>query len=277
MATAQATIMTFNLRRATVLDGANAWRYRKSRAAEAIRAGGADFVGTQEGFRRMLQELTSLLPGYAYLGEGRKGGGADEHNAILYREDAWAPERSGTFWLSETPDAPGSRGWGSVFPRICTWALFRRVDDPDVRVAVFNTHLDHISANARKRGAALVADRLRDELRTFGGPAVMIGDFNAKPHSEAICQLSETYRLISAYDVYPGGTKAAGATYHGFRGGGARGEPIDYIFAAGADCELRLTAVHRAKVRGKFPSDHYPVSTTVSWRAAEARDEGGGR
>ncbi len=29
----------------------------------------------------------------------------------------------GTFWLSETSDVPGSRGWDAALPRICTYAV----------------------------------------------------------------------------------------------------------------------------------------------------------
>lgn len=261
-----AVLMTFNLRRPSWLDGANAWAYRKERAADAITAGAPDFVGTQEGSRTMLTVLTQRLSGFAWLGEGRAKGSRDETNAILYRQDRWSAETSGTFWLSETPDVAGSRGFGAVFPRICTWGLFRLRADPCVSIAVFNTHLDHISPKARLRGAAIAAGRLMKLSRETGVPAVLIGDFNAGPRSETTAQLCRApYGLVSAFETaYPGGPSAAGATYHGFRGGGAGGQPIDAMFATN-DCVFEAVAVDKERRRGRYPSDHYPVRAIVRW------------
>ncbi len=256
-----AVVMTFNLRRATWMDGRNAWRHRKGSAAEAIRAAGADVVGTQEGSHAMLLELNALLPGYAWVGEGRRGGARDETNAILYRADRWEPERSGTFWLSETPERPGSRAWGAAFPRICTWALFRSRCRDGLRWAVFNTHLDHISASARRRGIELVAARAPDVAE--GVPLALTGDFNAKPGGE----VAETLREAgwrNAFDAMPGGAAEAGATYHAFRGGGERGRPIDYIYYK-AFAEEVEAFVDRAVYRGQYPSDHYPVAARLRW------------
>jgi endonuclease/exonuclease/phosphatase family metal-dependent hydrolase len=261
-----AVIMTFNLRRASLFDGVNAWRYRKGRAAEAVLASGADFVGTQEGFHSMLQELSALLPGYAWVGEGRRGGTKDEYSAIVYRKDRWTPSESGTFWLSQTPEQPGSRSWGSSYPRICTWAVFRSIPNPSLRILVMNTHLDHISAMARKCGAALAGDRLLELQRQHQAPAILTGDLNTKPRSGPIQLLREHYGLLDAYQAYPGGPGAVGSTYHGFRGGGRGGAPIDYIFAS-KSCTIVRTQVDRNRYQGKFPSDHFPVCAHISWKS----------
>lgn len=252
-------VMTFNLRTPVWRDGADAWRYRKGRAAQAIAAAAPDIVGTQEGTVPMIAELTNRLPGYAWLGEGRRGGAKDETNAILYREDRFLPETSGTFWLSESPDRPGSRSWGSAYPRICTWAVFRdRLTESAPRFAVFNTHLDHLSAQARSRGAKLVASRIDEVCGAEGIAAVLTGDFNAKPRAEAIGLLRRPpHAYVSAYDVCPGGPGAVGATYHAFRGGTA-GEPIDYVFATEGIAFERVR-IDRSRYDGRFPSDHYPV------------------
>lgn len=260
-----ATVMTFNLRRASMFDGPNAWRYRKGRAAEAILAGDADFVGTQEASRPMLRELAARLAEFGWLGEGRSGGERDETNAILYRKDRWVPIESGTFWLSETPARPGSRSWGAVFPRICTWALFRSLLDPGQCFAVFNAHLDHVSRLARRLGAALAAERLLELSRKAGAPAALTGDFNAGPRSETLAQLTRPpYSLIDVYEAaYPGGPEAVGPTYHGFRGRGF-GWPIDGIFVT-QDCAVDAITVDRDKYGGRYPSDHYPVVARLSW------------
>lgn len=268
------TVMTFNLRRESVLDGAHAWPFRKRSAAAAILGAAADIVGTQEGFRPMLQELAALLPGYGWIGEGRNRARMDEHNAIFYRESEWTPESHGTFWLSETPDRPGSLGWGAKLPRICTWAVLRSkrsgAAHPASRlvppcVIVCNTHLDHRSGEARVRGLDLAAHQLDQLRQRYAAPAVLLGDFNAPPGSEAIAQL-ERRHLASAYERDPGsGAAAVGGTFHQFQGDAKAGaEPIDYIFLSGEWTVLSIT-VDRNRYEGKFPSDHYPVVAALSW------------
>jgi len=260
----RAVVMTFNLRRASVFDGPDAWKYRRGRAAEAIRAGNPDFVGTQEASCAMMRELAAMLPDFGWLGEGRRGGERDETNAILYRYDRWVPAEAGTFWLSGTPGRPGSRGWGALLPRICTWALFRSRQDPGMLFAVFNAHLDHVSRLARRLGAALAAERLLELRRRTGAPAALTGDFNAAPESEPLLLLTRPpYDLINVYEAYPGGPGAVGPTYHGFRGRGFGG-PIDGIFAT-PDCAVEAVAVDRNKYGGRYPSDHFPVVAHLRW------------
>jgi endonuclease/exonuclease/phosphatase family metal-dependent hydrolase len=253
-------VMTFNLRRISRADGKNNWPYRKQHAAEAILSAKAEIVGTQEGLPLMLDQLDALLPGYARVGEGRGGGKKDEHCAIYYAVDRWQPVEQGTFWLSETPEQPGKRGWGAAFPRICTWAVFEAKDESCARLAVYNVHLDHISGHARVKGAALAAARLMGRRSLTGEPAVLLGDFNSPSNSKAVSQLSAPpYRLADAYGAYIGGASAVGATYHAFRGGGVGDKPIDYIFATD-DLRIERVVVDRNRYGGKYPSDHYPIS-----------------
>lgn len=43
--------------------------------------------------------------------------------------------RSGNFWLSDTPDIPGSNSWHTSFPRLATWGLFEeKAGHPDQRI-----------------------------------------------------------------------------------------------------------------------------------------------
>lgn len=257
-------VMTFNLRRSSWTDSKNAWRFRKRSVAEAIMRSDADFIGTQEGLPLMLKELDTLLPGYARIGQGRDGGSKGEHCAIYYAKERWKPAESGTFWLSVTPELPASRGWGAMFPRICTWAVFESADEGFPRLAVYNVHLDHISGLARERGAALAAARLVERRAASGVPAVLVGDFNSSPRRPAVAQLSAPmFSLVDAYDELPGGAAAAGATYHAFRGGGEGGKPIDYIFATD-DTRIDRVVVDREKYRGRYPSDHYPIVAHIT-------------
>ena len=103
--------------------------------------------------------LETDLPDYDWYGVGRNDGADDgEFSAIFWRRGLFELEDSGTFWLSDTPDEPGSRHPDAASIRIASWVGLRRVED-DARWFVLNTHWDHVSQTAREFGGALIADR----------------------------------------------------------------------------------------------------------------------
>jgi endonuclease/exonuclease/phosphatase family metal-dependent hydrolase len=248
--------MTFNLRVSCEEDGGNAWPHRKLEAAEAIKAAGAAIVCTQEGTYPMLQELHALLPEYDWLGEGRLGGNEDEFCAVFYLRAMLEPVDSGNFGLSEFPDRPGYSSWNTACPRMCTWV---RVRLPDGRESyIFNTHLDHMSPEARTNGIRLIVERIQNMHGPHRIPAIVAGDFNSGPDSDVVHFLNEA-GLINAYSAVA--DQAVGCTYHGFDGGEA-GEPIDFIFLT-PELKVTSTYVDRNAYNDRYPSDHYPVITVV--------------
>ena len=258
--------MTFNLRVSTAADGENAWPHRADRAAEAIVRAGADVVGTQELLQGMRKDLADALPDYAWIGASREAKPDGEMCAILYRKSHFAAADSGTFWLSDTPDVPGSVGWDAALPRICTWCELASRRDPKLRVIVYNTHLDHVGEEARFRGLALILRRIGERLERDAAPCILMGDFNAAPNSSAVRMLrcvGEPAVQPALQDVYASvyGTRPVGRTFHGFRGG-SDGEPIDYI-AVSREFTVLDAAVDRSLIRGRYPSDHYPVLANV--------------
>src|SRR5699024_10150910 len=132
-------VMTFNLRMDTPDDGGNAWPHRSEHVMDTIRAHQPDILGTQEGFHHMVREITASLPEYGMIGEGRGGAEEDEYNAIFYYEKTLQLIDDGQFWLSETPEVPGSVDWNSGCTRICTWGSFALKHDPSVRLLAYNT------------------------------------------------------------------------------------------------------------------------------------------
>src|SRR5215203_2148240 len=104
-------VMTFNIRYNEPRDGVNAWPNRKSKVADVIRFHKADLIGVQEALLSQLKDLEALLPDLAWCGVGRTDGKeAGEYSAILYRRSRFQSLDCQTFWLSETPDKPGSKG-----------------------------------------------------------------------------------------------------------------------------------------------------------------------
>ena len=251
------TVATFNLRNFTARDGENAWAARVPQVAEMMRRTGAAVIGTQEGYEEMLTELAGALPQLRWVGMGRRGDRQDEFCAVFYRPDLVALDEVGHFWLSETPDVPGSSSWASSLPRMCTWVRLELAGRP---LLLYNTHLDHLSAEAREQGIRLICHRIGERRFPAGPPALLLGDLNAGLDSGVVRFLRQESGLVDAYSALPGGGPI-GATFHGFHGGEAGG-PIDYIFGTG-DLTFRATAIRRERIDGRYPSDHYPVVTTV--------------
>ena len=174
-------VMTFNMRYDNPEDGENNWRFRRERAAEVIVSHDIDVFGTQELLVNQLNDLKELLPGYAAVGVGREDGAeAGEFSAVFFKRDRFTPLESGTFWLSETPEVAGSRGWDGACERVATWVVLR---DKSGREFLFiNTHLDHVGQVARDEGVSLLMKRigsLRGER-----PVILTGDFNSEPCAE---------------------------------------------------------------------------------------------
>lgn len=249
------TVMTFNLRMDTPDDGKNAWPYRKEHVLDVIHTYEPAILGTQEGFHHMVEHINVHLTEYGMIGEGRAGGEADEYNAIFYHKKTLKLIDSGQFWLSETPDVPGSVDWDSGCTRICTWGKFSLQNEPSIKVMAFNTHLDHASQLAREKGGHLLTSKIKPTLEQ-GTPIILTGDFNAEPDNKTIQQI-EASGLQKMY--------TEGNTFHDFSGGEA-GKQIDYIFTSGSPGTGK---VDRRHFNGKYPSDHYPVVGTVDLEATK--------
>jgi endonuclease/exonuclease/phosphatase family metal-dependent hydrolase len=256
-------VLTFNLRYLNSGDkGDKAWTARRDLAVELIKKDAPDFLGTQEAFRVMLDDVKARVPGYAEIGVGREDGKTKgEYSAILYREAAWELKDSGTFWLSDTPEVVASSSWGNKVTRICTWGKFRRKADGK-EVLVYNTHLDHESQPAREKGAALIMKRIA--ARGSEGPVIFTGDFNAAPDNAAIATVQKgPPALTDAWlSLHKDAKPAESGTFHGFSGKRDGGH-IDYIFTT-AEFVATESAILNEAQDGKWPSDHYPVRATLT-------------
>ena len=256
-------VMTFNIRYDNPEDSLNNWNYRKDRAARAIRFYGADIVGTQEVLHNQLEDLKQRLPGYEAIGVGREDGKeAGEYSALWYRTDRFNAKESGWFWLSETPEVAGSKGWDGACERIATWA---KLQDKltGKELFVMNTHLDHVGVAARREGVKLVLDKIQE----LGGnlPVILTGDFNAEPESDVIKQVTDTTDPEHLTDARTVADLVYGPnwTFHDF---GSipyeHRERIDYIFVKNGLEVLKYGIL--AETEGNaYLSDHAPVLISV--------------
>jgi endonuclease/exonuclease/phosphatase family metal-dependent hydrolase len=258
-------VMSFNLRYINPGDRAEkTWVARRDQVAAVMKADRADFIGVQEAFRSMLDDVKARLPEFAEVGVGRENGKEKgEYSAILYRSANWEMLDGGTFWLSDTPDVPGSAHWGNSVVRICTWGQFRHRTERR-EVLLYNTHFDHESQPCREKGAALIVRKISEQGGSL--PVVVMGDLNAAPDNPAIaCFTAATPRLIDVWAALrPHVPAQESGTFHGFHGN-TDGARIDYIFAS-EQLRAKDVEIVRANEKGVYPSDHYPVRATFTWK-----------
>jgi endonuclease/exonuclease/phosphatase family metal-dependent hydrolase len=250
-------VMTFNIRYGTASDGENAWSQRRERLFGVIAAERPDVLGLQEALRFQLDELHDRFPEFGEIGVGRDDGRtAGEYAAILYRSDRLTVDTSGTFWLSDTPEVPGSASWGNHVTRICTWGLLtdRRTG---AQFAAFNLHLDHESQPSREQGAALVMRRM--PALAGDRPTILTGDFNAGEDNPAVA-IVLTAGMRDTFRALHPDARSVG-TFNGFTGD-STGPKIDYVFAS-PRWEILDAAIGRSRPGGRDASDHFPVTATL--------------
>jgi endonuclease/exonuclease/phosphatase family metal-dependent hydrolase len=259
--------MSFNIRYGTAEDGANAWPRRRDLLARTVLACEPDVLATQECLADQAAFLREALPGSGFAGAGRDDGAlAGEMCALFWNAARWAKLDGGHFWLSETPEAAGSRGWDAALPRIASWVKLRATDDSTLAFCVVNAHFDHVGEVARRESARLLRER---SLTIAGGlPLVIAGDFNAPadanadgpyallttPAGGAGSGFVDTYRSLSP----PGPDEG---TYHAFAGT-TTGARIDWILVS-PDIAPVAAAIDRTSRAGRYPSDHFPVTAVV--------------
>jgi len=252
-------VMTFNIRYNTKNDSVNAWPYRKDNAASQIKFHDVHILGVQEALHDQMMDLSQSLSRYKYAGVGRDDGKTrGEYSAIFYDTARLKLIESSTFWLSLTPEVPGSKGWDADITRIVTWAKFK--DNISKKIFfVFNTHFDHIGQEARRESAKLLKKKVKDIAGI--NPVIITGDFNSHPSDEPIKILIDENDKDKFID-----TKAVSITPHygplgtfnGFASKERDNEPIDFIFIKG-----KWKVVQHATLSqtwgGRFSSDHFPV------------------
>lgn len=231
------------------------WADRAPVLTDLLRRADADVLGTQEVLPSQIPVLDEALDeSHLRLGYGRDGGGRGEHNLLHLRRERFEVLDWDQFWVSEQPDRIGSVGWDGHCPRIVVWArVADRVSRQELMLAV--THLDHAGPVAREQGAALVAERLRDEAD--GLPVVLMGDFNADSGDSA------PWRVLRAAGFDD--AREAAAEIHGEDIGtfpdylppSGDGPRIDWIMSRGFTTQAYAAHAHR--LGRSWASDHAGV------------------
>ena len=255
-------VMTFNIRYDNPRDSINAWPNRAGMVAGFIKAQAPDLLGMQEVLWHQYEYLDSALIGYGSFAVGRDDGiRGGEACPVFYLLERFSPVDQGTFWLSASPDVPGSVGWGAALTRITTWV---RLYDKAVKdtIVYFNTHFDHISDSARVMSSGVLLAKVRELAGV--NDFIITGDFNALPGSLAITGMKEGAFATDTYDISETPPAGESYTFNGWKDAQGEGR-IDYIFVR-SGMKARSHTTHKIIDIGVFISDHWPVTATVEYK-----------
>ncbi len=261
--------MSFNVRGSfRDLGTPNAWPERAALNVETIRRRAPGVIGFQELQSGNLETYAETLKRYDHVPGPEYGNGARPSlNAIFFDRERLGLLDAGGFWLSETPERY-SASWDSRVVRSANWAYFEP-HDAGLSFLHLNTHLDHVSKQARVEGSRLIVRKIAEVLQRCGDetPVVVTGDFNCRPGTPTYRNFVEN----GFVDTYLAASNEDGDdahTFHAFRGPrypDARPDlgprRIDWIMLK--DTGQRFRAGRHSILRDhngeRYPSDHYPV------------------
>ena len=256
----QVKVISFNVRVGTGdKNTKNAWDLRKKAIGPLLTKENPTVFGVQEAIKEQMDYMKQVLPDYDAVGVGRDDGvEKGEHMSIFWKRDVVIMEKSGTFWLSQTPDVP-SKGWDANYYRTATWAIFK-VKATGERFFYMNTHLDHQARLARENSILLICDKLR-ELNPEGLPAILTADFNSKTTDAIFDPLKLVMEEARA---------AAPVTDNlgTFNGWGTSDSVIDHIFCSGFSI-LSYRTIRNVYLGVQYASDHYPISAMLKFPQAD--------
>lgn len=256
----QLTIMSYNVRYNTPKDSVNAWEYRKEKVAEVIASNKIDIAGLQEPWYDQITDLEKLLPDYSWIGWSRDDGKIKgEFTPVFYLKTKFDVLEKGVFWLSSTPEIPGSIGWDEKLPRTAIWVLFREKSSGR-QFLFFNTHLG--GNQARTEGAKLLKMKIDEMAKEL--PVIVTGDFNSKPESEPVqIMLGKNDRVVLE-DSFNKALKRNNEIYtdYWFDGENKDLKRIDYIFV-NEKVKVYYHEIINKRMGRYYPSDHLPVKAEI--------------
>jgi endonuclease/exonuclease/phosphatase family metal-dependent hydrolase len=260
-------VMTYNIRLDTESDGVNQWKNRTGKVFDLIKKNNPDLLGVQEAMHNQMMDLKSNLTDYDFVGVGRDDGKEKgEYSAIFYKKDKFDVLEQKTFWLSETPEVPGSKSWDAAITRVVTFVVLKD-KSTGKSFAYFNTHFDHIGKEARKNSAKLIKAYIAgfNAGASISGkytnlPLLVSGDFNSEPTDEPYQTMIDG-KDVTLFDSRP--SKDLTGTFCGFEVNAMKCKTIDYVFHS-SHWKSNYYKVVRDHDGKYYPSDHLPVMATFT-------------
>lgn len=250
----QIKMMSYNLRCISPTDwGKKAWFYRANLVIDDIENEKPGIIGFQESTKWHYKYLVDTLKGYDSVIEYRDEAFNSEGCPIFYNTDLYELVDKGSFWLSETPEVM-SKSWGAQYNRVCSYVILTdKASGKDF--VVFNTHLSHVSDEARINGIKVVLDKIAE----FGSlPSVIMGDFNALEGSVTYNSVTENF-----LDAKKVAEKTSDSHTYQNWGNPEKFQRIDYFMVSKTVFKINSYDVLSAVHDGVYSSDHCPIVLEV--------------
>lgn len=254
-------VMSANIRFANEADGKNNWHFRKSFVADIINGESIHLLGTQEGREGQIKELCSLLPNLQLIETHRDWIEERMYPCIYFDNSKFKVRESGDIWLSETPSVLASKSFGSMFPRLCTYAFMEQIKDQK-QFLFINSHLDHLQEEIRLKQVKVLIKEI-EKLNIKKVPIILVGDFNSGPYQSVRRELNSSN--LNLKDPWIEANKEEETSFHKFDGIDPTGEAlrIDWTLI---DQEIDFSYIEIIKESRKslFPSDHFFMKVSLN-------------
>lgn len=246
-------VMTFNIRQRNDNDGAwNNWALRAPACRIMVEVQKPALLGMQELHESQWEYMSVLLAEKGYVTVTDK----EIINSFMYRPDVLDLEKSGIFYLTDTPEVAGD-SWDG-YKRYVAWATMS-IKATGTHFFYINTHLG-LKVDARKKAMTLIVKMLKT-LNAEDLPVVLMADFNA-PTTEACFDIVRN-TMVCTRDVAPITDDVM--TYNGWFLSSNTPYICDHIWISnGIECsEYRTVTVPYDG--HTLISDHYPVYSIIKF------------
>jgi len=237
------------------------WEDRKQPIIDFLKYYEWEIFGVQEAQYQQLVDISTLVPNFSFVGVSRDDGSKQgEHSAIVYNQQLFTLQQSGTFWLSGTDQEHANKGWDAAYPRICTWGIFKDLRKGKTFLFM-NTHLDHLGEVSRMESVKLILAKAKEIGKNL--PIILTGDFNFDDQSNAYNYLKQNAMLKDSYQlakiVYE-----PNSTFQGWGKSFKEKSRIDHIFLS-KHFRVHKYGILTSTHMGDYLSDHFPVMAEINW------------
>ena len=249
-------ILNINIRYINDTDEQNKWDNRKQKIIDIIFQSDADIIFFQEMTQKQYDDISSYLESiFSSVGIYRDKTKASEKISIAYNRNKFTLNHWGQFWLSSTPDIPGSNDFHNFFPRICTWVQLKKIGG-EYNYLFFNVHLDHININAHLPSVKILLNQIDKIIKKYNDNIIIFlgGCFYCDDNDKIIKMIIDFgFNIIDSEN-----------TYHDFMGYAFK--RWDYMFYINPKNKINCTKVKVFSEEsvinqsmGIYASDHFPL------------------
>lgn len=241
------------------------WSVRAQLIKKNIESVNPDIIGFQEVTWVHKGYLDTILSDYDSVITYRDMWVLSEGCPIYYKKDRFTLVDKGSFWLSETPEVM-SKSWNAACYRVCSYVILNDLTT-NKEIVVFNTHLDHVSDEARINGIQVILDKIH-EFGFDSKASVLMGDMNSYAGSVTYNSWTSVFDDAAIVSADSNSVELSKPTYQAW-GKALDNDRIDFFAVSKTGLEVNSYKVidntyDTEKYTDVYPSDHYPIVINIT-------------